>query len=147
MSTFRPAHVNDYVEWLRPYLEQGGKPTHYYDYPFSRQRWLIAEKDFTTGGECGSLAAHIIVPAGIEYGGGGLGHNELYFMDGHRQSGNFVPIFDEPVFPSLSEDLPAFITEQKAKHAAFRDDMERRRDESLWRSRQGDLGRYLHPKR
>lgn len=144
---FRMATLDEYVAWLRLYLQQGGKPTHYQDAPFDRQGWLVAEKSFTTGGECGALSTSIIVPAGIRHLHGDLGHNRLYLMDGPRVFGDIVPLFDDPVFRTLSEDIPDFIAEQEASQAASMKDAERRQAEALQRSRKGDLGRYLHPKR
>lgn len=142
---FRKATLDEYVAWLRLYLDQGGRPTHYYDYPFRGERWLIAEQDFTTGGECGTFSAEIIVPEGVEYLGGGRGHNELYFMDGARHIGHVVPVFDDPVFRALSKDVPIFIAAKKAERAQWEREHKAMAEESVRRSRQSDLGRYLRP--
>lgn len=142
---FRRATLDEYVAWLRPWLAAGNQPTHYYDRPFGRQKWLTAERDFTTGGECGALSTEIIVPAGIKHLGGGIGHNQLYFMDGQRHLGHVVPIFDDPVFRTLSDDIPAFISAKKAEVAAWRRESEAMMSEAVRRSRRSDVGRYLHP--
>lgn len=101
MSALRPAALDEYLTWLRAWLEAGNQPTHAYDYPWSRQAWFTATSDFRLGGECGADAVQILVQPGIEHAGGELGHNKLYLMDGPEQRGEFVPVFADPVFELL----------------------------------------------
>lgn len=144
MTAFREATLDEYAAWLRAWLAAGNQPTHYYDRPFGRERWLTAERDFTTGGECGARSVHIIVPAGVEHVSGGLGHNNLYYMDGPRQVGRNVPIFNDPVLRALSDVIPAFIEAEKVKKNAWRREMEARKRLDDRRSLQSDVGRYFH---
>ncbi|MFM9635952.1 hypothetical protein [Streptomyces turgidiscabies] len=118
MSTLRPATLDEYLAWLRAWLDTGQQPTHAYDYPWSRWTWLTATQDFTLGGESGSNAVHIIVPAGIQHARGGLGHNQLYYLDGPEQHGRVVPVFSDPQFQTLS-GVPEFVREEQRKVAAW----------------------------
>lgn len=142
MTVFRPCTMNEYAAWLRAWLKAGNQPTHYYDYPFEGQTWLTAQQDFTTGGECGANAVCVVVPAGVSYKGGSLGHNQMYFMDGVTQRGGWIPVFNDPVFATLAEDIPAFIARKKAEDRAIERDMERRRVQADEAMRRSDVGRW-----
>lgn len=142
MTVFRPCTVSEYAAWLKAWTEAGGQPTHYYDYPFQRQTWLTAQRDFTTGGECGANAVQILVPAGVSYEGGPLGHNELYFMEGATQRGGLVPVFADPVFATLADSMPAFIARKQEEDRAFErqiEDAEAAAERAMSRS---DVGRW-----
>lgn len=117
-GAFQALPLDRYAAWLRGYLEYGGKITHVYDYPYARRRFLLATRNFTTGGECGAAAREILVPAGIRHLGGGLGHCSLYFEDGPALKGNFVPAYSNPVFTGLPGYAKA-VTEAQAQKAAF----------------------------
>lgn len=93
-----PASVKNYLSWLRGYIENGGKPSHVYDYPFSRWKWYIAIKDIEPVALRGAESINIIIPAGIRAGVGDWGHCNLFYIDGYSAS-NFVPIFEDTNFP------------------------------------------------
>jgi hypothetical protein len=118
MSVLRPATLDEYLTWLRAWLDAGNQPTHAYDYPWSRRTWLTATRDFRLGGECGVYAVNILVPPGIQRVGGELGHNELYFMDGPEQRGRMVPVFSDPVF-ELLPGVREFVAGERLKEAAW----------------------------
>lgn len=118
MSALRPATLDEYLTWLRAWLTPWRPPTHAYDYPWSRWTWLTATSDFALGGECGAAAVHILVPDGIDYARGELGHNQLYFMNGPVQCGGIVPVFSDPEFLSLP-GVPEFITAERRKTAEW----------------------------
>lgn len=144
MSALRRANLDEYLTWLRAWLDAGHEPTHAYDYPWSRQTWLTATSDFTLGGECGANAVNIIVPAGVQHVRGDLGHNNLYFVDGPEQRGKFVPVFDNPEFQVLT-GVPEFIRGEQRKHAEW--ERERAAAEKLRRrqAKESDVGRYAAP--
>lgn len=123
MSALRPATLDEYLLWLRAWLDAGNQPTHAYDYPWARQRWLTATRDFHLGAEHGSHAVHIIVPAGLQWAGGERGHNELYFMDGPEQRGYFVPVFSDPGF-ELLPGVREFAAAEQVKRAVWRRKMD-----------------------
>lgn len=100
-TVFRSATIDDYVGWLTRWLTAGNRPTHYYDYPFNGRSWLVALRNFETGGECGAAAAEIIVPQGLRHAGGELGHNNLYLHEGPELRGGWVPVYSDPVFVDL----------------------------------------------
>ncbi len=142
MSEFRTGTLTEYAAWLAAWLEGEGQPTHYYDYPFARQTWLTAQRDFTTGGECGSQSANVIIPEGVRHTGGDLGHNTLYWMDGPALSGYTVPVFHEPVFLGLP-GIAAFIAEKKRADQEERQ-RQRAQDQRRREAMQGsDLSRHL----
>ncbi|MDO8537243.1 MAG: hypothetical protein Q7R94_03275 [bacterium] len=99
MENLSPASVEDYKRWLRGYLEGGGKVTHVYDYPMSQQDFYVAHKDFKFEKPLyGAQSIKIIVPRGVRFLGGDLGHANLYFEDDYRASSGFVPIFEDIKF-------------------------------------------------
>lgn len=101
MSALRPATLDEYLTWLRAWLDAGHQPTHAYDYPWSRWTWLTATRDFRLGDECGVYAVNIVVQPGVRHVGGGLGHNQLYFADGPEKRGRMVPVFSDAPFEML----------------------------------------------
>lgn len=141
MSALRPATLDEYLTWLRAWLDAGHQPTHAYDYPWSRQAWLTASRDFTLGGECGANAVHIIVPAGIRHAGGGLGHNQLYFIDGPEQRGHTVPVFSDPPFETLP-GVPKFLREERQWLSTWRSEVEARKAASARAMQGSDVGRW-----
>ncbi|WP_028478815.1 hypothetical protein [Nocardia sp. CNY236] len=142
-NAFRYADRADYLTWLNRWLRTGNQPTHFYDYPFARWTWLVAERDFTTGGELGSRAVSILVPNGIAHVGGELGHNGLFFMDGPDLKGlGVVPIFNDPEFAKV-EGKNHFIASERAKDEAFEAEMNERSRRAEAASMGGDVGRML----
>jgi hypothetical protein len=119
MSALRPATLDEYLTWLRAWLDAGHQPTHAYDYPWSQWAWLTATRDFQLGGECGANAVHILVQPGIQHAGGELGHNQLYFADGTEQRGGTVPVFSDPAFEMLP-GVREFIADERRKTAEWR---------------------------
>ena len=94
--SLRPAPFKDYHRWLIGYVERGGKPTHYYDYDTPSGETFIAFADFDLGdGLYGASSINIIIPEGIRFIGGNQGHCNLYYMDGFRHSGHFVPVYKD----------------------------------------------------
>jgi hypothetical protein len=106
-DTTQPATIEDYVLWLQGYVKRGGKPTHFYDYPFSQMDFryassrLVVDSDY----EYGSSLRHIIVarnvttertnPAGPF---NGWAHTKCYFMHGYRTNDSIVPVYSDPEF-------------------------------------------------
>lgn len=97
MGKLRQAKVKDYKNWLAGFLERGGKPTHCYDYPLERgmEEWKVALSDFQIVPLFGADSLDIIIPKGIKFLGGELGHTNLYFMDGFSHAGSWVPIYSD----------------------------------------------------
>lgn len=94
----RPASAKDYLLWLEGYIKNGGRPSHVYDYPFSRWEWYVATRSIEPVAAYGSGAINIIIPAGISVGIGDWGHCNLFYIDGYRACG-IVPIFKDTNFP------------------------------------------------
>ncbi|GAH52097.1 unnamed protein product [marine sediment metagenome] len=92
----RQARVKDYKNWLAGFLK-GFKPTHCYDYPMERglDEWKVALSDFRIVPLFGTDSLNIIIPNGIKFLGGELGHSNLYFMDGFSHLGGWVPIYSD----------------------------------------------------
>ena len=93
----RPASVNDYLGWLKGYIEKGGKPSHVYDYPFSRWEWYVAVENIKPIQLYGAQSINIIIPDWVSAKDGDWGHCNLFYMDGYRAS-NFVPLFKDTNF-------------------------------------------------
>lgn len=125
MTALRPATLDEYLIWLRSWIDAGHAPTHAYDYPWARQDWFTATRDFRLGGECGVDAVRILVQPGLRHTGGSLGHNQLYFADGPEQRGCVVPVFSDPAFGMLP-GVREFVTAKRAEEAAWRQEAEDR---------------------
>lgn len=102
----RYADVSDYIAWLAGYCEKGNTPTHFYDYGLEdmafqvgvgkvRKEWYVAKNDFTLTPLYGAQSVKIIVPVGINVEVDGLGHSDLYFMDGYKTMGSIVPVYSD----------------------------------------------------
>jgi hypothetical protein len=140
---FRRATVSDYRKWLRWWLLSGMKPTHYYDYPFDRWTWLYALQDFRTGGECGAKAVNIVVPPGVKCLGGGLGHNNLFFMGGMSTArGGVVPVFNDPEFTTLF-GVRRFIRREQDRAAALEAEWRELSERANALHMSGDIGPFL----
>lgn len=96
--TMKAASVDNYKQWLKGYMENGGEPTNSYDYPFGRWDWFVAVTDFRLVKLCGALSKNIIVPEHVKFLGGDKGHCGLYFMDGFTVEGHSVPVFSDIIF-------------------------------------------------
>lgn len=92
------ASKRDYKKWLAGYMNQGGRPTHSYDYGMPEDDLFIAIKDFQIGLLHGSDALQIIVKSGVIFKGGELGHTNLYFMDDFKLMGSWVPVYRDITF-------------------------------------------------
>lgn len=135
---FRAATTTEYVEWLKGYLANGGRITHYYDRPFPAERFLYAVQSFVLADERGSVAREIIVPKGIRFSGD-LGHNRLYIMKGFEAIGHSVPVFGDREF----HDLPGYqeaVEESNERSRRFRERIAAQQAErAAWKSG-SDLG-------
>lgn len=105
-----PAQLWQYVEWLRGFVANGGRPTHAYDYRFGRRSWVYAPREFAVNGECGARALHVILDHGARVLNpnpwkpfGGYGHNTLYLLDDFQLIGHWVPIYVNPEFNEFRE--------------------------------------------
>ena len=96
MPKLRKADVGDYKDWLKGFLKVGNKPTHVYNYEFSRWAWYVARDNLEMKPLYGSQAVHIIIPKDIEVTGNS-GHTGLYFMKDFSCNGS-VPIFKDIQF-------------------------------------------------
>ncbi len=93
----RIASVKDYLLWLKGYMENGGRPTHVYDYPLPQREWYVAIREIEPIELYGADAINIIIPANVSTKIGDWGHCELFYMDGYRPSST-VPIFKDTHF-------------------------------------------------
>jgi hypothetical protein len=108
----RKALISEYAAWLRGYLAQGGKITHFYDYPF--KGFLFADENILVDrGECGANSRHIIMKSGSRAlqsspGGAfdGWGHTTIYLMDGFSlpATHRWVPVYSDSEFDVLLDD-------------------------------------------
>ncbi|MCX6792724.1 MAG: hypothetical protein NTY12_01745 [Candidatus Falkowbacteria bacterium] len=92
----RKATAKDYDAWLDGFFKKGGKQTHYYNYSILQTDYFyVAIKDFSLLKPLrGSSAIRIIVPHGLNFLGGDLGHCTIYFMKDYEIQGHqFVPVF------------------------------------------------------
>lgn len=150
-GAFGTLPLDRYIAWLRAYLAADGQVTHVYDYPYPGERFLLAARDFTTGGECGALSREILVPPGVRHLGGDLGHCHLYFeADGSSPPRAeslvtpFVPAYSDPGF----RELPGYAeAAQRALEARARDEQRERarQAEAEVHARTSDLSAHIRP--
>lgn len=89
----RKASKRDYENWLNGHLEKpNAKVTHVYNYALP-DSFFVARNDFVLPPGFGSYSVNIIVPIGKIVTTEGPSHNNLYFMDGFKTDGGFVPLF------------------------------------------------------
>lgn len=141
-DAFEPLPLDRYVAWLRGYLENGGQITHIRDYPYSRARFLLATRDFTTGGECGADARDILVPAGVRHLGGKIGHCGLYFEDRYTHRGHLVVAYSDPAFANLP-GYAAVVAKSRAEREAYEKQHRGREDQRRNQARASDLSAYI----
>jgi len=90
------ATEKSYGKWIEGFIQSGGTITHWYDY--NSTRWnniLIATEDFKLEPLYGAASIMVIVPIGINVEYDELGHNNIYYLDGYRHDGFFVPCFND----------------------------------------------------
>ena len=115
-DTTEPATVQQYAAWLRGYVRRGGKPTHFYDYPISREGFRYAASTVTVDSdyEYGSSLRHIIVAAGVRTERtnpagpfDGWAHTHMFFMHGYRTNRpTAVPVYSDPEFDEFRSGNP-----------------------------------------
>lgn len=91
----RPAAMNEYHEWLRGYIENGGIPNVIDDNSFKDMRWRTAMRDLKPISLFSAHAYNIIIPEGIKAPLGQWGHCNLFYVDGFRPVGGIVPIYKD----------------------------------------------------
>jgi len=112
-DTTQPATRTQYLAWLEGYVQRGGKPTDFYDYPFSQARFRYASSPLVvdSGYEYGSSSREIIVarnvttertnPAGPF---DGWAHTQVFFMHGYRTNKSIIPVYSDPEFAQFRMD-------------------------------------------
>lgn len=142
-DVFRTATLDNYLAWLEAWVRAGNMPTRYEDHPFgSYGTWLLAQRDFVTGGETGALRVSIIVPPGIDHASGPLGHNTLYYLDGPDLVGHRAPVFNDPEFANIP-GLDAFLRTRVAEQLAQNVKEEERATKVRQRAAASDIGKFL----
>lgn len=93
-----PANPNEYASWLRGYMEQGRVPTHTYNYRMPGD-FYIARRDLRLIPLYGASSVHVIVPEGVTVTKveGDIGHSTIYYMDGYRVDGGWVPLYENVI--------------------------------------------------
>jgi hypothetical protein len=106
-----PATLGQYVTWLNGYIERGGHPTHYYDYPFTGFTYALSDVMVDSDAEFGAKSRSIIVPRGRKISRtnpdayfNGWGHTDLFLMDDYQTHGIWVPVYSDPEFDTLLTD-------------------------------------------
>lgn len=79
-NNFRQGTVQEYNSWMTAFVDNGGSPTSYTSNGMSTDRFFVATKDFGMRPLFGAYAIEVLVPEGIKFKGGALGHSKLYFM-------------------------------------------------------------------
>jgi hypothetical protein len=93
----RKAKSRDYKKWLKGHLENGGEITHKYPYSFSRlsDQYYVAKSNFRISPLYGAGSIYIIVPKNVNFLGGEVGHNTLFFKKDYTRKGGSVNSFSD----------------------------------------------------
>ncbi|MBT4376703.1 hypothetical protein HOD29_04990 [archaeon] len=92
-NSVRYATLEEYVRWMKKYLESGKKPTHDYDSEFNRRDILVATSDLDVPDLFGVAAIDVIVPSGINIDNDG-GHSRFFYMD-NPEKATFAPMYKD----------------------------------------------------
>lgn len=101
-SQLRLARKEDWDEFLKGYVKNGGEITHKYDYEFETMQKLdthspkfwVADRDFVMKPLHGASSVTIIVKPGVKIENiENNGHNNLLFLDGFKTPGGFVSCY------------------------------------------------------
>jgi len=91
----RPALVSDYAAWLSAYRACGHRVAIEDDADFADivASFVVATADFRLEPRYGREALNVIVPLGVRFLGGELGHSTLFFHDGPRSTDRAVAAY------------------------------------------------------
>jgi hypothetical protein len=96
MPHLRPATPKDYNRWLTGYIQNGGEPSHCYDYPMTRARFYIAIRDFVLHPFYGAQSINVIVPVGVNVSVYDAGHNSVFYMEEFKKGAfTTVPLYSD----------------------------------------------------
>ena len=84
-----------YKKWLRGYISNGGKPTHFYDYKMPAN-FYIPKSDIKMIDLYASMSINIIVGRGFKISGS-LGHCSVFYMDNFVTQGIFIPVYSNTI--------------------------------------------------
>lgn len=84
-----------YKRWLKGFLDNGGKPTHFYDYKLP-SNFYIANEDVKMIALCGASSIDIIAMPGIKITGE-LGHCSVFAMDNFTTQGICIPVYSDTI--------------------------------------------------
>jgi hypothetical protein len=100
LTQLRSAVRGEYNAWLRGYLQAGGTPTHFYDYP-TPPMMVTTTNLWVRALPGASSFSGIIIPEDLRDDGGMTGHTNLYLMRGYLHRGfhdrkpgrRFAPVY------------------------------------------------------
>lgn len=118
-GTTEPATLDQYIAWLRGYIASGGRPTHFYDYPFTGFEYATSDIVIDGVSKRGVHGRMIIVPAGLHAttrtgrrSSNGWGHTKIFCVAGFwTNDPATVPVYVNDEFEPLLTD----------EHRALRD--------------------------
>jgi len=94
LKKMRVAKIEDYRKWLRRYLIFE-MPSDFCDYEFEDADFYVAKEDLFLPALYGATSINLIVPRGVKVEYEKLGHNNIYFMKGFKNVGEFVPFYND----------------------------------------------------
>ncbi len=89
--------LQEYKKWLRWFLDNGGKATHYYQYSFDTQDFIVAKQNGKYLGGYGSDSINLIVPEHVtSFTIDEIGHSNVYEYDMAKMKHvTFIPQFED----------------------------------------------------
>ncbi|HYG84469.1 MAG TPA: hypothetical protein VD907_06365 [Verrucomicrobiae bacterium] len=132
-GNFRSAVLDEYITWLKGYMNQGGVPTHYHDFSFLQFGRVVCVTGMF-GLENERPPLHIIVEANgkLDPRKSDVGHHTLLYLSKYESEDRkgspalHVPIFNDDAFLSI-RGIDPHIKRLVAKNSAGSSGRERYR--------------------
>ena len=131
-SIARKAIRSDYEDWLVMFFSAGGKPTHYYKYPWGGSgSWYFVPKHMSCDIPAlwGADSISVIIEKGAAVRVSTVrSHNELYLYPAGTTEKGFIPIYNDLNIPGFS-DLVENLRQKDGRERQEFEEQQRRRDE------------------
>jgi hypothetical protein len=131
--------LQEYKKWLKWFLANGGRATHYYDYSFNNQDFIVAKQNGKYLGGFGSQSINLVVPEHVtNFTIDDIGHSNIYQYDMKKMKNvTFIPQFEDVCLDYESQVKEML---RKKEWEEYKQEMERKHQERKELLQQYDNG-------